>query len=79
MTTIKFNDQGIKILETHQRLDEQPKVIKDMTNSKRILEQIKKHGPITKFDNKNVNPSNKIVSNMNSRLLDIRDKESRNS
>ena len=61
-------------METHQRLDEQPKAIRDMTTSKKILEQIKKHGPMNKLtDNKS---GNKVVSNMNSRLLNINDRGS---
>lgn len=38
VSTIKYNDQGIKIMETHERLDEQPKAMTDMTTSRKILQ-----------------------------------------
>lgn len=71
VSTIKYNDQGVKILETHERLDELPKAMRDMTTSRKILEQIKKHGPMNKVtDNRS---GDKVVSNMNSRLLNLND------
>jgi len=67
VTTIKIGRDGSKTFERVEKMDQQPNACKDLRNSMKMLDQIKRSSSTVNLEH--INDKNQLISQTRSRMV----------